>query len=245
MVVLATEFSQRSEGRDDKALRIGNRKDLTEDLKEKVRLIEAALYVAGRPLDLKTLCSIVGSRSQERVRKLARWLVEEYKRRNCAMEVLELDDGRYVMQLKTVYADKVKRLAIRPLLTAGPLRTLSYIAYKQPVTQKQVIEVRGKHAYSHIRELIKMGFINREKCNRDYILRTTDFFADYFGLSRNIEVMKRQLRRIFEKRGEEILPASLEDEDRREMAKIEEQVLKRREQMTATHDSGDAQNLIR
>lgn len=196
-----------------------------EDLEEKVRLIEAALYVAGRPLDLKTLCSIVGSRSEERIRKLARALVEEYKQRNGAIEVLELDDGRFVMQLKMRYADRVKRLAIRPLLTAGPLRTLSYIAYKQPVTQKQVIEVRGRHAYSHIKELVKMGFISKERCGKDYVLRTTDFFADYFGLSRDLQIMKRQLKRLFEKRGEETLPASLEAEERREMAEIERQSL--------------------
>ncbi|MEM2321113.1 MAG: SMC-Scp complex subunit ScpB [Candidatus Bathyarchaeia archaeon] len=227
MVTLTAETSQANN--DGNIKMIGAGEVLMEGLEEKVRLIEAALYVAGRPLDLKTLCSITGSRSEERVRRLARVLVEEYKRRNGAIEVLELDDGRFVMQLRMEYADKVKRLAIRPLLTVGPLRTLSYIAYKQPITQKQVIEVRGRHAYGHIRELIKMGFISKEKCGRDSILKTTDFFADYFGLSRNIQVMRRQLRMIFEKRGEETLPASLGDEDRREMARIEEQELKRGE----------------
>jgi len=39
-------------------------------------------------------------------------------------------------------------------------------------------------------------------------LRTTDFFADYFGLSRDIRAMKRQLKRIFDKSGEEKLPAN-------------------------------------
>ncbi|MBS7625069.1 MAG: SMC-Scp complex subunit ScpB [Candidatus Bathyarchaeia archaeon] len=193
-----------------------------EDIKEKMKIIEAALYVAGRPLDLKTLCSIVGSRSEKRVHKIARMLVEEYKRRNTALEVLELEDHRFVMQLKNEYSSKVRRLAIRPLLTAGPLRTLSYIAYRQPIAQKQVIEVRGKHAYQHIRELIEMGLITRERDGRDLILRTTDFFADYFGLSRNISVMKRQLERIFKKHGEETLPPSLEESERREMAEIEE-----------------------
>ncbi|MEM1515559.1 MAG: SMC-Scp complex subunit ScpB [Candidatus Bathyarchaeia archaeon] len=216
-------------------MRIEKKETLAEEsLEGKIKLIEAALYVAGRPLDLKTLCSIIGSRSEEKARRLARLLVEKYKQQNGAIEVLELDDGRFVMQLKMVYADKVKRLAIRPLLTVGPLRTLSYIAYKQPVTQKQVIEVRGKHAYSHMRELIKMGFISREKCGRDYILKTTDFFADYFGLSQNLQIMKRQLKRIFEKRGEESLPASLGEEDRKVIARIEDQELKSGEQITVT-----------
>ncbi|MEM1506953.1 MAG: SMC-Scp complex subunit ScpB [Candidatus Bathyarchaeia archaeon] len=191
------------------------------DVEEKMRIIEAALYVAGRPLDLKTLCSIIGSHSEKKVHKIAKMLVEEYKRRNTALEVLELEDHRFVMQLKSNYSDRVKRLAVRPLLTVGPLRTLSYIAYKQPITQKQVIEVRGKHAYQHIKELIELGLITREKDGKDSILRTTEYFADYFGLSRNIHVMKRQLERIFKRHGEETLPLSLGEDERREMSEIE------------------------
>ena len=179
-----------------------------ENIEAKLRLLEAALYVAGRPLDLKTLCKVIGSRSERKVQKLARTLMEEYKRRNTALEILELEDRRFVLQLKTEYSDRVRRLAIRPLLTTGPLRTLSYIAYKQPVAQKQVAEARGGHAYSHIKELLGMGLITREKNGRDMILRTTDYFADYFGLSRDIKVMKRQLKKIFKRRGEETLPAT-------------------------------------
>ncbi|MBS7634317.1 SMC-Scp complex subunit ScpB [Candidatus Bathyarchaeota archaeon] len=178
-----------------------------EDVETKLRLIEAALYVAGRPLDLKTLCSIVNSRSERKVQKITRMLIDEYKKRNTALEILELEDNRFVLQLKNECSDRVRRLAIRPLLTDGPLRTLSYIAYRQPITQKQVVEVRGKHAYRHISELVEMDLINRERNGRDFILRTTDYFADYFGLSRNVQTMKRQLKRIFDRRGEEKLPA--------------------------------------
>lgn len=189
----------------------GKRKRRTrgkEDIDTKLRLIEAALYVAGRPLDLKTLCSIVNSRSEKKVQKLARMLMREYRKRATALEILELSDNRFVMQLKSEFSNKVKKLAIRPLLTDGPLRTLSYIAYRQPISQKQVVEVRGKHAYRHIKELVKMGLVSREKNGRNSILRTTDFFADYFGLSRDIRAMKRQLKRIFDKSGEEKLPAN-------------------------------------
>ncbi|HDN01670.1 MAG TPA: SMC-Scp complex subunit ScpB [Candidatus Bathyarchaeota archaeon] len=200
---IPTTNASKSEKNDRKKRRRGK-----ENIEAKLRLIEAALYVAGRPLDLKTLCNIIGSRSERKVQKLARTLMEDYRRRNTAIEIIELEDHRFVMQLKTEYSSKVRKLAIRPLLTSGPLRTLSYIAYKQPVTQKRVIEVRGKHAYKHIKELAEMGLITREKNGRDLILKTTDFFADYFGLSRNIHSMKRQLKRIFEKRGEETLPAT-------------------------------------
>jgi len=167
-----------------------------EKIKRQIALIEAALYVAGRPLDLKTLSRIIGSRSQRKARKLARILKKEYENRNTSLEVLELEDQRFVLQLKTDYASRVRRLAVRPLLTDGPLRTLAYIAYKQPVSQKQVIAARGTHAYKHIRQLVEMGLVDREQRGRNKILRATEYFADYFGLSHNPTTMKRQLIRI-------------------------------------------------
>ena len=113
-------------------------------------------------------------------------------------KILKLDDERYVLQLKSVYSPKVKRLAFRPLLTPGPLKTLAYIAYRQPIEQKLVAEVRGSQAYRHIKQLREMGLVEYEKSGETRVLRTTDYFADYFGLSHNLSVMKRQLRRIFE-----------------------------------------------
>ena len=166
-------------------------------IKKQIALIEAALYVAGRPLDLKTLSRIIGSRSHRKARELARVLMKEYEKRNTSLEILELEDQRFVLQLKTEYASKVRRLAVRPLLTDGPLRTLAYIAFKQPVSQKQVIAARGSHAYKHLRQLIEMGLVERERRGRNKILRATEYFADYFGLSHNPSTMKRQLIRIF------------------------------------------------
>jgi len=174
------------------------RKETSRDdmMNRQIALIEAALYVAGRPLDLKTLGRIVGSRSKRKVRELARMLMKEYEKRDTSLEVLELEDERFVLQLKTDYASKVRRLAVRPLLTDGPLRTLAYIAYKQPVSQKHVIAARGTHAYKHIRQLVEMGLVEREQKGRNKILRATEYFADYFGLSHNPIMMKRQLIRI-------------------------------------------------
>jgi len=93
-------------------------------------LLEAAVYVAGRPLDLKTLCSVLKTRSKNKVKKLMKTLMQEYSNRNTAIEILELKDERYVLQLKTGFTPFVKKLVNRPLLSAGPLKTLSYIAYR-------------------------------------------------------------------------------------------------------------------
>jgi len=165
---------------------------------DKVSLIEAALYVAGKPLDLKTLGSVIGIRSEEKTRETARKLKDRYIHDGRAIEVLELTDGRFVMQLRPQYAPHVRRLATRQLLTPGPMKTLSFIAYKQPITQSYLAKVRGNLSYSHVKHLQEMGLISEEKLGRTKVLRTTPNFADYFNLSQDLQTMKKQLEKIFE-----------------------------------------------
>ena len=160
-------------------------------------MLEAALYVAGRPLDLNELCSVLGTRSKKKAKKFATVLKQEYSARNTALEILELKDERYVLQLKADFTPLVKKFVNRPLLSSGPLKTLSYIAYRQPVSQKRVVDVRGQHAYGHIKLLKDMGLIAAERSGRSLALRTTDYFADYFGLLHDPSLMKKELKRIF------------------------------------------------
>ncbi|MGP8070443.1 MAG: SMC-Scp complex subunit ScpB [Candidatus Bathyarchaeia archaeon] len=164
----------------------------------KVALIEAALYVTGKPLDLKTLGSVVGFRSEDKLRELARYLKTKYAADGSCLEVLELSDGRFVMQLKPQYVRQVKRLATRQLLTPGPMKTLSFIAYRQPVTQSHLAKVRGNLAYSHVKQLREIGLITEERLGRTKILRTTPNFADYFNLSHEPQAQKKQLERLFD-----------------------------------------------
>lgn len=168
-----------------------------EKTRQRLVLVEAALYVAGRPLDLNEICSALGSRSKKKAKKYINILMQEYLDRNTALEILALKDERYVMQLKAKFTPLVKKLVNRPLLSSGPLKTLSYIAYKQPISQKTVIEVRGQHAYGHIKILREMRLIAAERSGRSMTLRTTDYFADYFGLTQDTATMKKELKRIF------------------------------------------------
>jgi segregation and condensation protein B len=170
-----------------------------EKMQRCLRLLEAALYVAGRPLDLNELCSVLNTRSKKKTKKYMKALKQEYSARNTSLEILELKDDRYVLQLKADFTPLVKKLVNRPLLSAGPLKTLSYIAYRQPVSQKRVIEVRGQHAYGHVKLLKDMGLVGAEPAGRSMTLRTTDYFADYFALTHDTAIMKRELKRIFGK----------------------------------------------
>jgi segregation and condensation protein B len=161
-------------------------------------LVEAALYVSGHPLDLNELCSVLKTRSKNKAKKVTQELMREYAKRNTALEILELKDERYVLQLKADFTPLVKKFVNRPLLSIGPLKTLSYIAYRQPVSQKRVIDVRGHHAYIHIKALREMGLVASERSGRSMVLRTTEYFADYFGLSQDTASMKRELKHVFD-----------------------------------------------
>ena len=171
--------------------------NLEEKANKNLALLEAALYVAGRPLDLRELCSVLSTRSKKKTKKYIKLLIQEYSSRKTALEIIELKDDRFVLQLKAEHTPLVKKLVNRPLLSSGPLKTLSYIAYRQPVSQKRVIEVRGQHAYGHVKLLRDMGLVTAERSGRSIALKTTDYFADYFGLAIETSSMKRELKRIF------------------------------------------------
>jgi segregation and condensation protein B len=57
--------------------------------------------------------------------------------------------------------------------------------------------VRGHHAYGHIKVLKEMDLITTERSGRSTLLRTTEYFADYFGLSHDTAAMKKELKNVF------------------------------------------------
>lgn len=168
-----------------------------EDNEGKLAELEAILYASGRPLSLSTLCEHLRLDSELEVSNLIKRLSDAYEQDESPLEVSEVTGGRVVLQLKPNFTKQARRFSMKPLLTAGPLRTLSYVAYHQPVDQKQVAEARGSQAYRHLKALSDMGLIHRKKDGRNTIIRTTDNFADYLGLSTDRASMRRQLRRMY------------------------------------------------
>ena len=160
--------------------------------------LEAALYSAGRPIHVDDLKSVVGTKSEKVVRKLVGSLAERYSTRGGALEVILHGDGRASMQLNENYDSMVKQFNNKPLLTVGPLKTLSYVAFHQPVDQRQVVADRGGHVYGHLRMMESMGLIHRKRTeDRSYIVTTTPYFGDYFGFSHNPAKSRLQLKQIF------------------------------------------------
>ncbi|MEM3897641.1 MAG: SMC-Scp complex subunit ScpB, partial [Nitrososphaerota archaeon] len=95
----------------------------------------------------------------------------------------------------------VKKILRKPLLSRGVMRTLSFIAYHQPIEQSRVAEARGGSAYKHIKILLEKGLIEAEKSGRTLILRTSPLFAELYGVEDSPAAIKRKLRAEIEKMG--------------------------------------------
>ena len=177
--------------------------------------LEAILYASGRPLSLATIVAYLKLENEQEAKQLTISLGEIYEQDRSPIEIRHLPEDRVVIQLKTDYTKEARKFSIRPLLTAGPLRTLSYIAYNQPIEQREVALARGGQSYQHIKKLVQMGLVEREKGKgRAKLLRTTNDFADALGFSRDRSNMKRQLRSLFHKLESEGLQQKQEKQKR-------------------------------
>jgi len=99
------------------------------------------------------------------------------------------------MQLKAEYNPVARKFATKPLLSKAALRTLSFVAYFQPISGSDLSARRGSQVYEHVRDLEEVGFLVWERRGRSKFYNTTPEFSEYFGLSTDVSTMKHQLER--------------------------------------------------
>ncbi len=128
------------------------------------------------------------------IKRAIKKLIKEYSSRETALEIVELPNERFVLQLKPELTPKIASLIPGGLLSYATLKTLVFIALKQPIKQSELVQMRGAHVYDHVRELAEKKFIEVNPEGRTKILTTTDLFADYFGFDYDKIRMKAQLR---------------------------------------------------
>ena len=164
-----------------------------ENMDEATARIEAALYSAGRPLKIEDLIRASGTESKTKTLELLNNIMKKTKSAFKALEVVILPDGSYVFQLKPEFSSTVKRYASKPVLPNATLKTLSYIAYEQPITSKMLLEVRGTGVYTHLKELRQLDYISYESVGRLKIYKTTEKFQKYFGIQGDVENLRQRL----------------------------------------------------
>jgi segregation and condensation protein B len=155
--------------------------------------LEAALYSAGRPLTIEELIKASGTESRTKTLALMTNLVKKTKTIFKAIEVASLPDGSYVFQLKPEFNTVIRKYASKPLLPTATLKTLSYIAYMQPVSSKRLVEVRGSGVYMHLKLLQQLDYIEHQNVGRLKIYNTTEKFQKYFGIQGDKDLLKQKL----------------------------------------------------
>ena len=155
--------------------------------------LEAALYSAGRPLSVEDLIRASGTESRPKTLALLDSIMKQTKNAFKSIEVVILPDGNYVFQLKPEYSSSVRKYASKPILSKATQKTLSYIAFEQPVSSKQLVEIRGSGVYIHLKELRQLNFIQNQNIGRMKIYSTTEKFQKYFGISGDVNILKQKL----------------------------------------------------
>lgn len=145
-------------------------------------LVEAALFATAEPIPLADLADLLGV-SQRATRAAIEQLVVEYTARPHGALEIGMDDG-FIIQVKPLYQKVVDRLLPTDLPQAT-LRTLSFIAAREPIMQREVVEARGSGAYDHIKELVERRLVDKTPKGNSFELRVGERFADYFRIDRD------------------------------------------------------------
>ncbi len=165
---------------------------------DKRALLEAALFVADRPLSLEKLSSVLDATNNETVSTLEQ-LKKDLTKTDRGYELVETPEG-YELRVKVEYREKVVRLAPLADLSDGMMRTLALISAKQPIKQSLIVRYQGNKAYGYIENLEERGLIRTEKFGRTKLVTTTPDFERYFGKSAD-EVKDMLIRKLEELKG--------------------------------------------
>jgi segregation and condensation protein B len=150
--------------------------------------IEALLFVAEEPLPFKILSKLLGDVSEEDVRAALDELVADYEARKSGLEIREIAGGWRISTRPQNHDFIRKYLKSRPSarLSLPALETLAVIAYKQPITIPEILEIRGVTSSSAIKTLLEKRLIvtkgRKETVGRPMLYGTSKEFLIQFGL---------------------------------------------------------------
>lgn len=151
-------------------------------------VIESLLFVADEPLPFKQLCKVLGDVPEEDVKAALDELVADYESRGSGLEVREIAGGWRISTRPQHHEFIRKYLKSRPSarLSLPALETLAVIAYKQPITIPEILDIRGVTSSSAIKTLLEKRLIvtkgRKETVGRPMMYGTSKEFMIQFGL---------------------------------------------------------------
>ncbi|MBK8314904.1 MAG: SMC-Scp complex subunit ScpB [Acidobacteria bacterium] len=150
--------------------------------------IEALLFVADEPLPFKQLSKVMGNVRDEDVKAAIDELVADYENRGSGLEIREIAGGWRISTRPQNHEFIRKYLKSRPSarLSLPALETLAVIAYKQPITIPEILEIRGVTSSSAIKTLLEKRLIvtkgRKETVGRPMLYGTSREFLIQFGM---------------------------------------------------------------
>ncbi|MGQ0541994.1 MAG: SMC-Scp complex subunit ScpB [Blastocatellia bacterium] len=155
---------------------------------ELVALAEALIFVADEPITVKLLAEIL-EEDRESVQVAVEALKSEYETRESGLQLREIAGG-WQISTRTEFHEEIRKfLKTRPSakLSLASLETLAVIAYKQPVTVPEILEIRGVQSASAIKTLLEKRLIvtkgHKETVGRPMLYGTSKDFLIQFGLN--------------------------------------------------------------
>jgi segregation and condensation protein B len=151
-------------------------------------ILEAIVYVTDEPLSAQQMAAAL-ERPIDLVKRLLDELVEEFAAPGHGLSIREIAGG-YKMATKAEHHEAVrsfvKKLTPPLKLSLAALETLAVIAYKQPVTTPEIMDIRGVQGASVLQTLLDRKLIaeagRKSVVGKPILYKTTKEFLVQFGL---------------------------------------------------------------
>jgi len=157
--------------------------------KELGQQILAILFAAREPVELGQLVEVFGDLPAQELQQAAETVMSEFNSCQKAVELRKVAGG-FRITTRPEHHEMIRRyLQTKPSarLSHAALETLSVIAYKQPITLPEIMEIRGIKGTSTIRTLLEKKLIEirgrKKVVGRPILYGTTQDFLVKFGLN--------------------------------------------------------------
>ena len=150
--------------------------------------VEAILFASGKGVteeELAKYCEV----DDKAVKKTLAQLQQDLEKREGSL-IVSLHNNRWKMTVRGKYLKDVENIVNETELSGPILRTLAVVAYKSPILQADVVNMRGQSAYEHIKELAKQKFLTKDERGRSFLLKITDKFYNYFDVEGDEEIQE-------------------------------------------------------
>jgi segregation and condensation protein B len=156
-------------------------------MSELMAIIEAIIFVSEEPLSVKAISDVL-KEDRGWVQVAVEELAKEFNARSGGLQMREVAGG-WQITTRAEHHEHVRAfLKSRPSakLSLASLETLAVIAYKQPITVPEILEIRGVQSPSAIKTLLDKRLIKacgrKETIGRPMMYGTSKEFLLQFGL---------------------------------------------------------------